>query len=112
MTGITAIASRVLDICTSAANKPIRNSSAITGQTFSGHKPPEREDQPTSTAIHIANENVSTGLLPSRSNRDPRNHRLLNPPRKGIDVSTRILPSAIPASTFKKATVNAVIPPY
>src|SRR5882724_1622562 len=107
-----AIANRVFDICTSAANKPIRNSSAMTSQSLKVKIPPEREHQPTSTAIHIAKQNVSTGLLPSRSNREPRNHKLLKPPRKDIDVSTSIFPSAIPPSTFKNATVNAVIPPY
>ena len=108
---MTAIASPVLDISTSAASRPMRNCSAKTSDSLTGNRPPAADIQPASTAIQAMNANVSTGLLPRRSSRDPRNHRLLSPPRNAVELTSRILPSLIPPSAFRKATVKAVMPP-
>src|SRR5712672_826656 len=105
------MASLVLDICTNAANKPIKNCSIKTSASLNGNNPPESASHPANTASQVAKQNVSTGLLPNRSSREPKNHKLLNPPKNAVDVTSKIFPSAIPASAFRNATVNAVIPP-
>src|SRR5438876_1137950 len=107
-----AIANRVLDICTSAASNPIKNCSTSSDHNFRPKIPPESNIHPASTASQAAKEKVSTGLLPSRSRREPRNHKLLSPPRNAVEVTSRIFPSDIPTSVLRKATVKAVIPPY
>src|SRR5215831_17688149 len=105
------MANLVLDIWTSAARSPIRNCSESKIGSVTGHRRPARKIQPASTMHQAAKEKVSTGLLPSRSNREPRNHRLLSPPRNETDVTRRIVLSDMPHSERRKATVNAVMPP-
>src|SRR5262245_29232369 len=107
-----AIASRVFDIWTNAASKPIANCNATTIDSLTPTTSPERAIHPAITTIQVLNENVSTGLLPSRSGRGPRNHKLLRPPKYAVEVTSKIRPSDKPAALRKKATVNAVMPPY
>src|SRR5262249_29123264 len=104
--------SRVLDIWTSAASKPMRNCSRSKSGSRTDSAPPERAIHPASTASQAAKQKVKTGLLPNLSKREPRNHRLLNPPRNATDVTSSILSSAMPASVLRNATEKAVRPPY
>src|SRR5260370_22048040 len=112
ITGTIAIASRVLDIWTSAANRPIKNCRARTSASQGDHSFPATKLQPATISDQVAKENISTGLLPRWSSREPRNQRLHQPPRNITEFTHRILPSAMPTSVFKNATVKAVMPPY
>src|SRR5213594_2968982 len=92
MTGTMAIARRVLDICTSAARRPIPNCRPSTKDNLKGSKPPETKLQPASKQTQAMKEKLSTGLLPKRSNREPTNQRLLRPPRNDVEETSRIFP--------------------
>src|SRR6266852_1096440 len=112
ITGTIAIASRVLDICTSAANRPIKNCRARTSASQGARSFPATKLQPATISDQVTKENISTGLLPRWSSREPRNQRLHQPPRNITEFTHRTLPSAMPTSAFKNATVKAVMPPY
>src|SRR5262245_20315120 len=104
------MASRVLAVTTSAANKPINTCSNNTSDRRDDMAPPASIIQPAAVKTQIQNEKRSTGLLPKASRRQPRNKRLLRPPRNMTEVTNKILPSDIPDSV-RKATVKVATPP-
>src|SRR5712692_1256949 len=91
ITGTIAMASRVLDIWTSAANRPIKNCRARTSGSQGVHTFPATKLQPATISDQVTNENVSTGLLPRLSSRELIFQRLRKPPRNITELTHKTL---------------------